>query len=157
MDNASRTPDNPAPNSPDGSWDMSQERAFIENLLCQRFNFLLVFYSLVVAAAFTTTSQTNLNIVITVGALICLLLSLPIARSQHKLDLILEDIWRTQPEHPSKRSDDRADDLARVPCLMRLAARRSRRGIIGYWIPLFCWVSLCAGAVLAWFGVLKPN
>jgi hypothetical protein len=69
------------------TWDLSQERALIENLLCQRFNFLLVFYSLIVAGAFTTSSQRNFNIVLTVGAIISSLFALPIARAQHKLDL----------------------------------------------------------------------
>ena len=35
--------------NPISNWDMSQERAFLENLLSQRFNFFLVFFSLVVA------------------------------------------------------------------------------------------------------------
>ena len=32
-------------------WDMSQERAFIETLLNQRFNFFLAFFSLVIVGA----------------------------------------------------------------------------------------------------------
>ncbi len=138
------------------AWDMSQERAFIENLLCQRFNFLLVFYSLVVAGAFATNSQVNFNIALTLGAFICTLLSFPIARSQHKLDLILKHIWTTQGEHPSKKANDWACDLTGVPWLMRYMVRSSRRGMVGYWVPLFCWVSLWIGAILAWLGFLKP-
>ena len=30
-------------------WTFEEERAFLENLVCQRFNFLLVFFGLVVA------------------------------------------------------------------------------------------------------------
>ena len=143
--------------APADAWDMSQERAFIENLLCERFNFLLVFYSLVVAGAFSTSSRLNFSIALTLGALICSLLSLPIARAQHKLDLILKRIWVEQPDHPSKKTNDWASDLSAVPWLMRWSVRGSRRGAIGYWIPLLCSASLWVGAILSWFRIVGPG
>ena len=135
-------------------WDLSQERAFIENLLCQRFNFLLVFYSLVVAGAFTTNSQENFNIALTVGAIVCSLFALPIARTQHKLDLILRHLGTQNPRHPAMMTDKWASDLSQVPIIMRPIVRQGRRDVIGYWIPLLCMVSLWIGALLAWAGVL---
>jgi len=135
------------------TWDLSQERAFIENLLCQRFNFLLVFYSLVVAGAFTTSSQRNFNIVLTAGAIISSLFALPIARAQHKLDLILRHLGTLHPTHPARMTDVWATDLNLVPAVMRPIVRHSRRDVIGYWIPLLCATSLWIGAVLAWAGI----
>lgn len=44
-------------------WDMSQERAFIENLLGQRFNFFLVFFSLTVAGSVNAKAQIHLQII----------------------------------------------------------------------------------------------
>lgn len=137
------------------SWDLSQERQFIENLLCERFNFLLLFYSIVITGAFATHSQTNFAIVLTLGALICSLFTLPIARAQHKLDLILKEIGKSEPPHPARRTDEWAVDLNAVPKLMRWAVRSSRRRMIGYWIPLLCLSSLWVGAVLSWFCVLR--
>ena len=139
---------------PAGSWDLSQERAFIENLLCQRFNFLLVFYSLVVAGALTTDVPHYVGIILILGALICSLFALPIARAQHKLDLLLVHIGELHPTHPSRLTDVWASDLSRVPMLVRWSVRHSRRDVIGYWIPLICAVTLWIGAILAWTGVL---
>jgi hypothetical protein len=135
------------------AWDLSQERAFIENLLCQRFNFLLVFYSLVVAGAFTTGSQRNFNIVLTVGAIISSLFALPIARAQHKLDLILRHLAILEPTHPARMTDLWASDLSLVPVVLRPIVRLGRRDVIGYWIPLLCTTSLWVGAVLGWAGL----
>jgi hypothetical protein len=136
-------------------WGLSEERAFIENLLCQRFNFLLVFYSLVVAGAFTTGSQRNFNIALTAGAIICSLFALPIARAQHKLDLILRHLATQEPAHPARMTDVWALDLSLVPVVLRPIVRHSRRDVIGYWIPLLCALSLWVGAVLGWAGLFK--
>lgn len=87
-------------------WTMSREREFIENILCQRFNFLLVFYSLVLAGAFTTKLQLNFNLVLTLGALVTSLLSITIARVRLRLDCILKVI-ENQQSHPTKITNDR--------------------------------------------------
>ena len=137
------------------AWDLSQERAFIENLLCQRFNFLLVFYSLVVAGAFATSSQYNFSIALTVGAIVCSLFALPIARAQHKLDLILRHLGTQNPKHPAILTDKWASDLSQVPLIMRPIVRHSRRDVIGYWIPLLCAVTLWIGALLGWARILS--
>ena len=48
--------------------DLSQEREFMENLLNQRFNFLLVFFSLVIAGALAARSHDQAVLVLQVGA-----------------------------------------------------------------------------------------
>jgi hypothetical protein len=145
------------PSADPSSWGLSQEREFIESLLCQRFNFLLVFYSLVIMAAFTTRSQTNFSLALTLGALICSLFTLPIARAQHKLDLILKHIEQEQPEHPVRRTDDWAREPTSVPKPVRFLVHKSRRHMIGYWIPVLCSASLWVGAVLSWLCVLRAK
>lgn len=72
-------------------WDMSQERAYIENLLAQRFNFFLVFFSIVMAGSVNAKTQHQLQIVLGIGSAICILFALVLARSQEKLDLCLAD------------------------------------------------------------------
>ncbi len=123
-------------------WDMSQERAFIENLLGQRFNFFLIFFSLVVAGALNAKSQLHFQIVLTIGGIICGLFAQVLARSQQKLDLILDDLFQDST-HPARIIDDRAKP------------KRGKRKIIGILIPQICVSVLVMGAIFAWFGLLK--
>lgn len=107
------------------SWDISEERAFIENLLSQRFNFFLVFFSLVIAGAMSAPSQLFFQTILTLGALICWLLALTVFRSQQKLDVLLSKIFEDK-SHPATEAND--------ACLNK----GSRRKIIGYIIPKIC-------------------
>ncbi len=73
---------------PGGSTD-NEHAEFIENLLCERFNFLLVFYALTVGGALQTDEQRTFNVVLTFGAVLATVFAFPIARAQFKLALIL--------------------------------------------------------------------
>jgi len=123
-------------------WDMSQERAFIENLLGQRFNFFLIFFSLVIAGSVNAKTQTQLQIILGIGSVICFLFAAVLGRSQEKLDIILADLF-TDESHPATIIDGRAK-----PC-------GSRRRIIGIWIPRLCCAILIIGFILSLCGVLK--
>ena len=70
-------------------WDMSQERVFIETLLNQRFNFFLIFFSLVLAGAINAKEQLHFQLVLSLGTVICFLFASVLRRSQQKLDLII--------------------------------------------------------------------
>ncbi len=142
---------------PCANWSWSQERVFLEEIICQRFNFLLVFYSLVVVGAFTTQSSLNFSLAFTLGALITSLIAVPIARVQRRLDCVLEEIESLYPDHPAVRTDKLVHEGSRLPPLFRRMARKSRREWIGYGIPTLCAASLCVGAGLAWFGVIGPH
>ena len=54
-------------------WDISQERAFIETLLGQRFNFFLVFFALISAGALNARGWPSWvqSAVLALGAIIC--------------------------------------------------------------------------------------
>lgn len=123
-------------------WDMSQERSFIETLLNQRFNFFLVFFSLVIGGGINAKTQLQLQLILTLGSIIVVLLSLVIARTQRKLDLIIDDL-KTDPSHPLKIIDDLAGPSG------------SKRHIIGYWIPPLCSAALVLGSILAWLNCVK--
>jgi hypothetical protein len=117
-------------------WDISQERAFMETLLGQRFNFLLVFFSLVMAGAVNSRESPFIQAsVLSMGAIICFCLMLTINRSQQKLDLIIAIIME-DPHHP-------------VTVINALAKGPSRRRLIGYYVPAFCFVALASWALLA--------
>ncbi len=123
-------------------WDMSQERVFIEQLLNQRFNFFLVIFSLVIAGCFNAKSQPHLLTILIIGAIGTTLLASALARSQEKLDIILEDLSR-DPSHPATIINSRSN------------ARGSRRRLIGIWIPRLCCLTLITGALLASVGANK--
>jgi len=120
-------------------WDISQERAFIETLLGQRFNFLLVFFSIIVAGAVNARDVPFMQAaVLSLGAVITYYLASAIGRSQEKLDLILGIIFKEQRTHPATVAD-------------QLASRNgSRRKVIGYTIPRICFWVLTVWAVIAW-------
>ena len=128
-------------------WDMSQERAFIENLLGQRFNFLLVFFSIVVAGSVQARELPLLQaLVLTLGAGIVLCLTLVIARAQQKLDIILGLLFENQ-QHPARVANDRARG-------------GSRRKLIGYVVPRICFCTLAIWTAASWldvFGILHLN
>jgi hypothetical protein len=123
-------------------WDMSQERAFIETIVGQRFNFFMVFFSLVVAGGINARDDYLLQcLVFTVGAIALAMLSSVLARAQYKLDLILSLLFQ-DPTHPATIINERARG-------------GSRRKLIGYVLPRVCLFSLTVLTVLAWLGYLS--
>jgi hypothetical protein len=122
---------------------MSQERVFIETLLNQRFNFFLVFFSLVLAGAVNAKVQLHFQLVLTLGAVVTLLFAAVLRRSQEKLELIIDDL-RTDPSHP-------------VTIIDKAAKGRSRRKFIGVLIPSICSGILMLAAALSWLGCLAPD
>jgi hypothetical protein len=125
-------------------WDLSKERAFMENLLNQRFNFYLLFFSIVVAGALSARTQVMLNLILSIGFIICCLLMATLMRAQQKLDLILERLFESA-DHP-------------VAVINRMAtAGFSVRKTIGYVIPILCCAVLAVGVALAFLGVFVPQ
>lgn len=125
-------------------WDMSQERVFIEQLLNQRFHFFLVIFSLVIAGAINSKQQLHLQVILTIGLSVEFLLANLLARSQEKLDLILQDLL-SDPTHPAAIIDARATKGG------------SRRRLVGVWIPRLCCYILAAAMLLSWFGVIATK
>lgn len=126
------------------SWSMSDERAFMENLLCSRFNFFLVFFSIVIAGALTTNDPIHFKIILTLGAIIIIPFALTIARAQRKLDIALENHLFESENHPARILNEECGGI-------------SMRKWIGYWIPLICCAALVIGAILALCGCFLPT
>ena len=118
-------------------WDMSQERVFEETLLNQRFNFFLLFFSLVVTGSVNAKTQFLFDAILGVGTLVCVLLALVLSRTQQKLELILTDLF-TDESHPATIIDRRIGKWA-----------ESRRRLIGLYIPWICCTIMLIGLVLA--------
>jgi len=123
-------------------WDMSQERAFLETLLNQRFNFFMVLFSLIIAGSINAKIQIHLQLILTIGTIIIFLFCLVLIRSQEKLDLALKDLY-TDETHPATIINNRSEKGG------------SRRRLIGVYIPWFVTITLIIGAILAWCNILK--
>ncbi|GJE49974.1 hypothetical protein GOFOIKOB_3015 [Methylobacterium tardum] len=113
-------------------WDLSQERVFIENLLNQRFNFMMVFFSLVIAGAINARSIPFASSgIAALGYWICRLLAKAVARAQEKLDAILFELSKDYM-HPVAFTDREAKSTV------------SQRKLIGYRIPKIAYNNLLA-------------
>jgi hypothetical protein len=123
------------------SWDMSDEREFIENLLNQRFNFFLIFYSLVLLAALGAKADSHLRFIIWFGFFICILLAWTIWRAQQKVDAALtKHLFKSA--HPAHTLNDEVKGP-------------SARWVLGYLIPPLCTLTLLVGGILAQSGRLR--
>jgi hypothetical protein len=149
---ADNNPNSPSPVTQD-KWSMSDERQFIENLLVQRVNFLILFYSLILGGALNTHKQGHLTIVLFLGTLICGLLTMSIFPLEKKLEILIAEIYNDD-NHPAKKIRDQAKQKTESPCLP-WAFRGCDRKIIGYWIPLICAMSLLLGFILSLFCINK--
>ncbi|MBE3123317.1 MAG: hypothetical protein IMZ65_00765 [Planctomycetes bacterium] len=128
-------------------WDFSNEREFIENLFCQRFNFLLVIYSLFITAGASTHKQTTLTIILFLGTVLTLLVSMTIWRAYVKLIINLR-ILHGMPKHPFEFIREEVKAIG-------VKGMFGVNSIIGVWVPLFCTVSLALGTALAWCGIIE--
>lgn len=131
------------PNKYNDNWSMSEERVHTENLLCQRINFLLLFYTIVISGALLIINNfPYLQIILLLGSIITLLISITIRRVQIKLNIILEELNNT-PDHP-------------VSIINNKAKGRSVKNIIGFVIPSICWSSLTIGFIFSVFYWINP-
>ena len=125
-------------------WDTSQERAFMETVFNQRFNFFLVFFSLVVAGAVNARSRAHLLIVLVAGSVIALFLAYSLLRAHLKLGSILEELY-LDATHPATIINKKHSKWLTV------------RWITGWLLPFGCTVALMSAALCAGLGVLAPG
>lgn len=116
----------------------------MENILNQRFNFLLVLFSLFVTAAVTSDSQQIMSLVLWVGCMTCGLVGYTIVRAFVKHDIALQELYKADATNPAKY-------------LQAQARGPSARWIMGWGIPLFCFVVLLVGACSSSCGHLSPK
>ena len=116
-------------------WTLEDERAFIENLVCQRFNFLLVFFGLVVAGAVTAQNRTLAIVVLWLGAAVLGALAITVAGAHWKLEQTLALIRDADSQNP-------------ITVISAKAGHCRVNWLIGYVVPAFCALALLVGAVL---------
>jgi|GEM_PF-637787 len=130
-------------------WNFSQEREFVENLFCQRINFLLIIYAVFITAASCASSQMILFTVLSLGTVLCLLVWFPIRRAYVKLDvnfIILHNL----PQHPFEFIRTEMTGWRHKPVL-------NVNWIIGNVVPWFCILTLAAGAICAYCGLIDVS
>lgn len=125
-------------------WTMSQEREFMENLLCQRFNFFLIAVGAVLVAPFSGDLEKWSRIgVLGFGFAVCLLLTLSLYRVQRKLNEIIEEL-KKDVRHPLTLIDEAVGGW-------------SCRNIIGYCIPTLCCLTILTVGVMVYKEMLPEK
>ena len=131
-------------------WDMSQERIFLESLMNQRFSFFVVLFSVVIAGAANAKSQRFLQLILSFGFVVELLIWSLIYRAQFKLNLIVKYL-ESDLSHPMTIIDD----------IVKAEAKGIRHIFMCPWIrmhmmgsiaPSICSCILLAGAIASWAG-----
>jgi hypothetical protein len=129
------------------SWSMSDERQFMENLFCQRFNFFLVVFSLVVAGAASTSSHRKQTAILALGFFLCVLLALTVYRNYVKLIAILKRL-HNEKDHPVKLI---GEDIDKIGAKGLFGVNH----LIGILIPVLCCLTLLGAAWLSYTGYLQ--
>jgi len=83
------------PNADD--WSMSDQRKFIETLLCERFNLFLVVFGATIAGLITVTTPQHLFVLLWSATIIQFLMMPTLWRAQYKLNILLEHIKMISP------------------------------------------------------------
>jgi len=123
-------------------WDISQERVFVFTLVNQRLQFLILFFSIVVAGAINTQSLAHMQFVLILGAIISWLFSAVIVQTQTRLTSIL-NIIEEDPTHPYTIVTTRTGQKQRI------------QPLVSYIIPVICSLTLTIGSILSLFGMLR--
>ena len=112
-----------------GSWSMSEERVFMENLLCQRFNFFLVLFALFLAGGFGADVDQK-SLIFGIGFVVELLMWSMVYRAHVKHDWIMRCLY-DQKDHPVAQ----VNDAIKAKGLIGL---RSVSKVTGIYMPLAC-------------------
>lgn len=123
-------------------WNIYQERAFIENLLCQRFNFFILLFSLIITSAATVKSDDMLlfDMIVVSGILLCSCVGITIIRIYSKLDVILKMIYKYESPAMFKEIQNEANKYKFSFVNVNI--------LIGFYIPVICVLILIALLIL---------
>jgi hypothetical protein len=141
----------------DGSgWDFWNERVHVENLLCQRFNYLILCYSLFITAFAVIPDKTSKIILLSIGFIVVFLLSLFNRRAWHKFDINLRCVLVIQEKCNGVRLIDEIAEK-KSKWIDRFIIKHGRYNrLIGQTIPIILCLSLFFGILsisLGWWDV----
>jgi hypothetical protein len=138
-----------------GSWNMSQEREFMENLFVGRFNYFLVCFSLFMTAGFANSFTQLKWAVFAAGAWVLFVVWLCLFRAYRKHDRIMKIIFSIK-SHPAAQTDAiiRIEDTKRMygaawsKRLNEYSSKYRVSWLMGIGIPITC-ISLQVSAAFA--------
>ena len=151
-------------------WTFFDERKHMEELVCQRFNYMLLAFSLFVTAFATIEGRCNKVIVLIVGLLVLLPISLTVMRAYLKLDILLKIVNKLQGVKESNSSDSSLSDTSSSDsseeCYnamwfvdkeieTRKFPMRNMVKYIGVWIPLIFIILFAIGIIALKTGFWK--
>ena len=119
-----------------GSWNMSDERAFMENLFVSRFNSFLLVFSLFVTAGFANNFTELKSSVFFAGALVLIVVWLSLYRAYVKYDRIIK-LLSGMTDHP----------ISQVNRILKCEGTKSNyraSWVMGVVTPILCIVTLLA-------------
>ncbi len=128
-----------------GSWSMSDERAFMENLFVNRFNSFLLVLSLFITAGFANNFTSLKSLVFFAGAGILSIVWLSLYRAYQKYDRIVKLLFRKK-DHP----------ISQVQRLLELEGNSSHfraSWVMGVGTPGMCVAVLLASGAATQFGM----
>lgn len=139
----------------DGSgWDFWNERVHVENLLCQRFNYLILCYSLFITAFAVIPDKTGKIILLSIGFIVVFLLSLFNRRAWQKFDINLKCIFVIQEKYNGVQLIDEIAENRSI-WIDRFIIKHGRYNrLIGQTIPIILCLSLLFGILsisLGWW------
>jgi len=117
-----------------------REREFIENLFVGRYNHFLIVFSLFMTAGFANAVTTHKSLVFYVGAVLLILVWLPLFRGYQKHDQIMRIIFRLKERHP-------ANAIERIMKLDGYDPQYKVSVLIGIVVPWVCIITLLSFAI----------
>jgi hypothetical protein len=120
---------------------MSQERAFVESVCNQRFNFFIVFFAATIAGVASAKTRFHQTAILLTGTTVAVLMYFGLIRTYQRLWEIIDYI-REDSTHPEKIITQRLRQRGRI-------LRFSARPIYSYIIPGVCLAVLLAALVLS--------
>lgn len=124
-------------------WNFNHEREFLEDQFCQRSNFLLVAYGLVVTAAASTSDKSTRITVLILGCIITIILGRTLYRVYKQVDRILTILHQIS-EHPIKF----INESVLHPDKQFGYNSFNGNGLIGFILP-----AVCAGSLIVWLAL----
>ena len=110
-----------------------EERMFIENLVNQRFNFLMILFGLILATSYQIDNPLYLDMILIISFFVLSSLSITIFRAQVKLDYSLDWIFKNILDHAATQIHENVKGI-------------SVRKLIGYHLPfifsVICYIIL---------------
>lgn len=133
-------------------WDFWDERVHIENLFCTRFNYLILCYSLFVAAFATISGITSKLVILGVGFVVLSMITIFLIRAWEKLDILLKIIYNLNPSESNGLT--LIDSLIKKKISYRLVnflVQKYNR-MAGVWLPIILCVSFLIGFIAILIG-----